>query len=199
MSTINPPGRVLVNLSGGIDSAYCLYEALSAGRDVLVHHIRLKNHEGRRPYEYAAVLAIRLWLRQHGLTRYTYVESSFDYGTLRYVVRDAKLWSFLSAVILLNPKHADVNEVIIPSHLDSPIMQNKALQDEISGIIRATIAGAREVPLISYPIGKKLKKEVVASMPKDLLAKCWWCRKPVGGKPCKVCHSCKRYAKAIAE
>src|SRR5690606_23675578 len=61
------PKRVLVNLSGGIDSSYCLYLAMQAGCDVLVHHIRLVNREGRAPYEKEAVQRVMEWIRSQGL------------------------------------------------------------------------------------------------------------------------------------
>src|SRR5690606_12086583 len=102
------PTRVIVNLSGGVDSAYGLYLCLEAGCDVLVHHIRLKNHEGRQDVDQRATRDILDWLRAQKLPgRMTYVESGFDYGSLRYVVRDIWIWTLFTGIILSDPQHRD--------------------------------------------------------------------------------------------
>jgi len=188
------PKRVLVNLSGGIDSAYCLYLALQAGCDVLAHHIVLKNHEGRQDVERRATYDILAWMESQRLPgRITYVESGFDYGSLGYVVRDLNVWSFLTGVILANPRHRD-RAVVISSHLDSPFMTDPVRDQRRRDLVRAVCTVE---PEWVYPIGHMTKAQVVQVCPPDLLQLCWWCRRPENGRPCHRCHTCQQVDAAL--
>src|SRR5690606_19571219 len=109
----------LLLLSGGIDSAYCMWRLLSEGRSLLVHHVHLTNHEGRVQYEAQAVKRILAWMRGRGLNRFTYTESSFDYGSLRFIVKDSYLWAFHIGIIMANPENRGVTKVIVPRHWDA--------------------------------------------------------------------------------
>ena len=85
--------RTLLNFSGGIDSAYCLYRYLKDDprETLLVHHLNLINKEGRAPHEKQAVKSILDWCVKNGIANFKYIESAFDYGTLGYLVKDIEI------------------------------------------------------------------------------------------------------------
>jgi hypothetical protein len=35
------------------------------------------------------------------------------------------------------------------------------------------------------------KRDMAAEMPKELVEMCWWCRRPVGGRACGMCKTCR--------
>lgn len=184
-----PPHRVLVNLSGGVDSAYCLWRALEAGQDVLVHHIELRNHEGRLRQEKAAVHRILQWCRsQHFPGSITFLHSGFDYGDLAYVVRDLYIWGLLTGVILSNPDHADRAVVVSSYHLSNPNDPEEVRRREV---VRA-VAGFE--PDWITPLAGMTKAEVVGEMPSALVRLCWWCRRPRGQQKCGKCRTCRQMA-----
>src|SRR5690606_37600278 len=144
----------LLLLSGGIDSAYCMWRLLSEGRALHVHHVHLKNHEGRLEYEAQATKRILSWMRGRGLTSFTYTESAWDYGTLRFIVKDAHLWAFVIGVILADPANRAVQHVIVPRHWDAfptgPSGPGPARTDRVYREIPRQVCG--RVPELEYPI-----------------------------------------------
>ena len=64
--------KAIIQLSGGLDSAYCLYDWLKNNPDdfIVVHHINMINHEGRAKVEQKAVYDILGWLDKNGLNKY---------------------------------------------------------------------------------------------------------------------------------
>lgn len=186
------PNRVLVNLSGGIDSAYCLYLALKAGADVLVHHINLVNSEsrpGRAELEMIAYDRVMRWLERQRLPgRMTCSNSGTDFGTVR-IIKDLHVWSFWTGAILTDRRHRD-RGVIVSSHLDSPFMHDQVRDGRRRDLVRS-ICGFE--PQWVYPIGKMLKADVVRACPEGLLRQCWWCRRPTSGhRPCHRCLTCRQ-------
>lgn len=193
------PKRVLVNLSGGVDSAYGLYLCLRAGCDVLVHHIRLANHEGRQDVEQRAVRDILEWLRQQDLPgRMTYVESAFDYGTLRYIVKDIWIWTLYTGIILTDPEHRDRAVALTSVHADSPNgPDSDSSKERRRKAILEAVCGFQ--PEVFYPIAHLSKVDAARECPLELLKRCWWCRTPRNGKPCLRCITCKRLEPALIE
>src|SRR5690606_36196773 len=170
--------------------AYCMWRALLEGRTLLVHHVQLTNREGRVAYEAQAVQRILDWMRGQGLTRFIYSESAFDYGTLRYVVRDHCIWALWIGILMDDPKYRHIRHVIRTDHWDSdadgpdsPVMQRA--QRRYRNISYEVCE--REL-ILEHPIQHMMKAEVVRATPPDLLELCWWCRHPTpSGKPCHRC------------
>ena len=190
---------VLVNLSGGIDSAYCMQLMLEQGHNVLAHHIRLKNWEGRQQLEYKATQDIIKHFRKEGYAKQIkYHETGFDYGTLRYIAYDIHIWTFFTGIILTNPSlKKSIEGVVISSHQDSPFMRDTERDSRRRELIKSMLSGWE--PKWLYPIGHLLKKDVVRACPKDLLDLCWWCRRPYRNKPCGRCHTCRQVKGALKE
>lgn len=193
----------LLLLSGGIDSAFCMWRALSEGRSLHVHHVHLTNHEGRVQYEAQAVERILKWMRGRGLTRFRCTESSFDYGSTRYVVKDHNIWALWIGILLADPRNRGIRRVIRPDHWDS-----LPGGPDCAGMRRAH----RRYERISWevcerddiewehPIQHMRKAEVVQAMPPDLLELCWYCRRPTpGGRPCHRCYTCSLVDAALKE
>jgi 7-cyano-7-deazaguanine synthase in queuosine biosynthesis len=202
-----PDGRVVLCLSGGLDSALCMYRALEAGHELIVHHIVMKNREGRQDVEKRAVDGILRWCRARGLDRFAYTESALDYGSLRFLILDMYIWSLHIGALLADPLNREVRRVIVPRNLDSfryrpdrsaaAVEQSERRSDERRNAIVRAVAG-RE-PEWLFPMGRMTKADVVADLPPDLRRLCWYCRRPDAGKPCRKCHTCEQVQGARGE
>lgn len=192
----------LLLLSGGIDSAFCMWKALSEGRSLHVHHVRLTNHERRLHYEAQAVQDILEWMRGQGLSNFRFTESSFDYGTLRYIVKDHCIWGLMIGIILANPRNKGVTKVIRTDHADSlPSGPNGIGMQKAHRRYRniAWEACERDDIEWEHPIGHMTKAEVIRATPPDLLNLCWWCRTPKNGKACQCCYTCRQVDPVLQE
>jgi len=171
-----------------------MWKALSRGRRLHVHHVHLKNHEGRLNYEAQAVKRILDWMRGQGLTSFRYTESAFDYGTLRWIAKDHNIWAFMIGIICGDPLNRSITKVIRPDHWDSlpsgPDGPGMKLAHRRYRNISFEVC-RRELTW-EHPIQHMMKADVIRDMPPDLLACCWWCRKPTSdGKACHSCYTCK--------
>ena len=64
--------KTLLNLSGGIDSAYCLYKYAESKIPLLIHHCNLYSWEGRVDLEKRAVLKQLNWIKKNLPFNYKY-------------------------------------------------------------------------------------------------------------------------------
>src|SRR5690606_12267323 len=162
------------------------------GQRLLVHHVHLKNHEGRLQYEAQAVERILDWMRGRGLTAFRYTESAFDYGTLPFIVKDVHLWAFHIGIIMADPRNRGITKTIVPRHWDAfptgPDGPGPARTNRVYREIPRQICG-RE-PELLFPIVHMKKADVIRDMPRGLLELCWWCRRPKNGRPCHECYTC---------
>jgi 7-cyano-7-deazaguanine synthase in queuosine biosynthesis len=176
----------VVNLSGGIDSAYLLWKYLSAGKRVLVHHCNLKNFEGRVFVEKAATYNILKWLKDSALDNFHYIETSYDYGNANFVIRDIEIIYFLTAMILRDPQYRDIQEIAVSANStdesNNPNEQSVVRRSEIlkSILPRKEFEGYDSVAKLTFPVIHKSKKDMILEMPEDLFSKTWFCRKPMG-------------------
>lgn len=189
--------RKLLNFSGGLDSAYCLYDYLKRGENLVVHHIDLINRQNRHTVEKIAVKNVLNWINRQGFPgKYQYIQSRFDFGTLGHRVLDANIWAFMSGVILAGNKYKDIDTLIVPRHADAFIhiredfseQYGDQRSDYLIKVLTKTIA--RREGKVELPIIHMRKKEVIAAMPKELVKLCWWCRTPNRGRACHRCFTC---------
>jgi 7-cyano-7-deazaguanine synthase in queuosine biosynthesis len=193
--------RALLMLSGGIDSTYCMYQALSQGRPLAVHHIHLVNREGRADAERRAVSQILKWFRRRGLTNFTYTESTFDYGTVNHLVKDYSIYALMIGVLLQDPRNRDISSFIHPRHSDAFNLRKGQTFESVSRRANEVLTGipklvARREIKMELPIVHMTKKEVIEACPPSLLRLTWACRRPRRSGsvflPCNVCFTCRQ-------
>lgn len=192
----------LLLLSGGLDSVLALWLHVERGEPIRTHHVRLSNWEGRQPAEAAAVGRVLDWMRSHGYGHLIHhSESAFDYGDLRYVVRDHNIWGLVAGIVLADPKRAgSITKVVRTFHRDSVVggaasshgrRAAEAWDQPIQRLARNPIT-------YTFPLAEMTKADIVRALPSDLLALCWWCRRPRAGQPCHQCHTCRQVDAALA-
>ncbi|MER7114147.1 hypothetical protein ABT332_06620 [Saccharomonospora azurea] len=189
--------RALLMLSGGIDSVYVMYKALSEGRHLHVHHIHLRNREGRVDAEARAVRRVLAWMRRKGLTNFRYTESTVDYGSLRFLVKDFYTYALFIGMIMSDPKNRDMDSFLHPRHSDAFNLRNgKVSFEQAAERANAALTGipslmARREIKMELPIGSMTKADVIEACPPDLLRLAWFCRRPVKvGASFHQCNSC---------
>lgn len=177
-------------LSGGIDSAYCLYKHLKDDKEIRLHHVNLSDREGRRKMEAKAVKAI-LGYFKHKNHLITYTESSVDFGTLRYTPFNYYLWAYWAGAIFKS--NSNLTKIIIPRHSDAFVGSSGSGEQSNEAYINTIelISGRR--PELLFPMLHLTKAEVIEDTPVELLKLTWYCRRPTPSQqPCKECKTCKQ-------
>jgi len=200
---------VLVSWSGGIDSTSCLWQLLRDGEKVLAHHVVLKTPEKRWRMESKAIAAQREWFRKQGYG-FVYHETGYDYGTVRRFTRDINITAFIAGHILIG--YPGVMQAVVSSSADDErrLGRNPGTQSR-RRMLTELMAGCwtakeRDGQTVLVPTKRRLewltpniakpKAQVMAEMPPDLLALCWYCRRPQGTRPCGKCRTCREVESA---
>ncbi len=190
-SSSRSPGRVFLNLSGGVDSVYAAWWWLqNRPEGLVIHHCHLKNSERRDRAEAEAVKSVLAWLREHKLDRFEFIESTFDYGTIPHLVWDIEIIGFLTGLVLRGSRYKDITRVLMTTTADDLRLRSsdkrRARREQLAQIMLPR----RQLEAVW--VNRHLSKaQMVKAMPKDLLALTWSCRKPQNGKPCRTCYTCK--------
>ncbi|MEB3065719.1 7-cyano-7-deazaguanine synthase [[Mycobacterium] zoologicum] len=185
---MNAPPDTLLMLSGGIDSAFCLWQRVQAGLPTRTHHVHFQNSDNRADAEAAAVADILEWLARnggHGLI--THTASRLDHGDLAlHGLWDGFMLAFWAGAIL----HADpfIASVIVGVQADDAGPRDD-VRDQLFWRIAANV-GRRQFWL-SHPARSLTKRDIIAAMPPELVDLCWSCRRPQDGHPCHSCHTCR--------
>lgn len=181
----------MVNISGGVDSVYAALKALESGEKLLLHHCVLKSRTNRWQQERKAVQHALAYYKKRGLTGFSYVETSFDYGKINYLIYDVELIGFLTGLVLRNPRYDSVKKVIISVNKDDPTGRDRnAPRRVVSNSLAETLLGNKKIEFV-YPHIDMTKKDMLKDTPKDLLEKLWWCRTPRGQNACGNCRPCR--------
>ncbi len=183
----------LLNLSGGIDSTYCMYHYLknNPNKTLLVHHIDLVSPEARlrHIHELNAVTKILKWMNKNGCTNYEYLQSKVDYQAFNYTCVDVNVVLFMSGILLQSPKRTNITRIIMPNHYED--FQRRDYENRSLSrfkIFEAMVS--REIEFL-YPIKEMTKKDLREATPKFLYNLTWYCRRPLkDGKPCGKCRTC---------
>ena len=188
---------VLVNYSGGVDSVYAAYRALRNGDKVYLHHCVLKSRVSRHTQEKKAVGNTIDYFKGHGMENFKYIETSFDYGNLDYMIYDVELIGFITGIILKKPAHKNISRVIVSVNAEDPTGIDINTPRRVSANALAEQVAGRKIDW-EYPFIHMTKKEVMEDMPPELLKMTWWCRRPQkNNTPCNACNSCKSTAKVV--
>lgn len=192
--------KTLINLSGGLDSTYCLWKYLIENeKPILVHHMIGYSYSSQRwEKEKQCVDNILDWLCKQGLIHFDYIESELDISFSRRRPLDSTVIGFMTGCVLLNKAYPDIDTVIIGTPKDEYIRlgyEELTRRKEISSQITNLVLQSKQVDKIihyTYPIKNMYKKQIIEDIPKDLYDLTWSCRKPKDGKPCLRCHTCKQ-------
>jgi len=183
----------LIEVSGGMDSVYCLWKFLKENPKeyVLAHHIILKYKGPRREKEEKlACDNIVKWLRTHGLNNFEYNESVFEYGNLLRPILDVQVVAFFSGIIFKDIAFSNIKTLIIP------LRKNEYVKRETKIKLILNSLEISPLPEILLPILNSNRREMADKMPADLLALVNSCRRPINGRPCKLCPPCKEWIEA---
>lgn len=188
----------LLLLSGGLDSTWCLWQRCKEGLPTRVHHVVLKDKEGRQNEEVRATSDVLSYMYSRGWEHLiTYSESKVDFGKM-FVPYNYFLWAYWAGAIFKGDDRL-VN-LVIPRHSDAfvggPDGDYAQGSDNAYKTIVSTISG-RE-PVLQYPMVHLSKAEIVADLPEELRTRTWYCRRPKGGYPCHKCKTCKQVDSAFS-
>lgn len=197
----------LVMLSGGLDSTAVLYRLLAHGSDALhVHHVRLANRDGRARAEQDAVEAIVAWCRAR-LRPFRYSETALDFTQLEAIPIDWMVVAFVACQVAIDtPGCKRIAVGTLAADLDEMRRRVSESQrrvfDAMYACYRARKLGEPDLEWI-YPVYTLSKAEVAASLPPELRALAWSCRRPVttaqGYRTCGACKPCRKRAEVAAQ
>lgn len=186
----------LLMFSGGLDSTAALHNLLTGSDDELrVHHVHLVNREGRAHAEADATAAIVAWCRAH-LRPFQYSESTIDFSGLQAIPIDYLSIAFAACQVAIDTPGCNRIALGIlatdPGEIKHRISVNQQLVfDAMYASYRKRKLGEPDLQWI-YPVYGLSKAQVVASLPEELRALAWSCRRPVttpGGY--RICGECK--------
>lgn len=197
----------LVMFSGGLDSTAALYKLLTEGADELhVHHVHLVNRDGRARAEDDAVRAVLAWCRAH-CRPFSYSESALDFAALQAIPIDYLSVAFAACQVAIDvPRCNRIAVGVLAVDLDEVKRkvseQQRRVFEAMYACYRARKLGEPVVEWI-YPVYELTKAQVAASLPAELRAVAWSCRRPVaiegGYRICGECKPCRKRAEVSAQ
>jgi len=201
--------RAFLNLSGGVDSTYYLWRWLRENPNeiIIVHHCLFLKR--RLKEEKEACDKIIAFLRKEGLKNFKYIETGMQKGTMQGKTMDVEMLSGMTGIALkLAPTVTDILLSYCQeetAELHKHLLAGKEIKDfdpkhrySIVNKVVETLT-QRNFNYICYRDekgGLLSKKAMIKEMPRELFAMTWYCRKPVNGKPCGVCHTCRKVKNA---
>ena len=197
----------LVMFSGGLDSTAVLYRLLTQDKDDLhVHHVRLANRDGRARAEQDAVDRVLAWCRVN-CRPFEYSESGLDFTELRAIPIDYLAIAFAACQVAIEVPRCDRIAVgTLAADLDEIKRKVSECQrrvfDAMYQCYRERKLGVPDVQWI-YPVYELSKAQVADSLPPELRAAAWSCRRPVktgdGYRVCGECKPCRKRAEVAAQ
>ncbi|TMH71234.1 MAG: hypothetical protein E6H57_05465 [Betaproteobacteria bacterium] len=186
----------LVMFSGGLDSTAMLVQLLGETRDELrVHHIRMVNREARAQAEHSAVERIVAWCRER-YRPFRYSESAVDFSALEAIPIDYLSIAFVACQVAIDTPRCDriaVAALARDTDIENRSARQRRVFDTLYECYRARKLGEPEVQWI-YPVYHSTKRELAATLPRELVELTWSCRRPVREaeqwRPCGACKAC---------
>ena len=197
----------LVMFSGGLDSTAVLYKLLTRSEDELhVHHVHLVNRDGRTRAERDAADAVVAWCRA-SCRPFSYSESALDFSALQAIPIDYLSVAFAACQVAIDiPRCNQIAVGVLAADLDEV---KRKVSERQRGVFEAMYACYRErklgEPAVEwiYPVYELSKAQVAASLPPELRAAAWSCRRPVpegsGYRVCGLCKPCRKRAEVSAQ
>jgi 7-cyano-7-deazaguanine synthase in queuosine biosynthesis len=197
----------LLMFSGGLDSTAALYKLLAGGDDELrVHHVHLINREGRARAERDAATAVIAWCRAH-CRPFQYSESTLDFAGLQAIPIDYVSIAFVACQVAIDTPGCNRIAVgTLAADLDEikrkVSVSQRRVFDAMYASYRERKLGSADLQWI-YPVYDMSKAQVVASLPEELRAAAWSCRRPVatadGYRSCGECKPCRKRREVSAQ
>lgn len=208
----------LINLSGGIDSAYLLWKAATEDcyDSIIVHHCNIINNEKRYIIEKISTKNIMSWIYKNSKKRISYIETTFDYKDVDYVIRDIEIVAFMNATILRSGKYSVDNIMVSANSHDESNDVNEISVVRRKNILDLVGPSGYDSSKLLFPMLHLSKKDIIDELPKELFDLTWYCRRPIGkgssGKSidplssdcvswvtCKICKTCRQVENACNE
>ena len=190
----------LLMFSGGLDSTAALYKLLTGSSDELrVHHVHMINREGRARAEREAAAAVIGWCRSH-CRPFQYSESTLDFAGLQAIPIDYVSIAFVACQVAIDTPGCNRIAVgTLAADLDEAkrkvSVSQRRVFDAMYASYRERKLGTADLQWI-YPVYELSKAQVVASLPEELRAAAWSCRRPVatadGYRICGECKPCRK-------
>lgn len=199
--------KILVTLSGGLDSLGVLYKALTdpayKSYDIVAHHVHLINIENRAFAERQAIAEILHYFksRPEQYRAFEYSESTLEvpYNGPRGMF-DSDAVNFIAGYLCsIDPEIVEVHTGVTASDGEGGDGRDQYLADRqrIGRELVAVFSPAKKV----YPLHHMTKREIWNMMPTDLAKLAWSCRRPTyeAGTPiaCGICATCKQIKAAL--
>ena len=189
-----PTPTTLVMLSGGIDSAYALWDTLAhTDHLVLAHHVHFRNREDRHVPEARACRNIVKWLLEN-CREFDYRETVIDHRGMAFFGIDMIAVGFEAGLAAHNfrLKHdRKVDTWRVGACADEP-----GWRDRWAHVLACCEATSfPHAPPAYADVPEITKAEQVRRMPRELAAMTWGCRTPLWREstplPCGRCHTCE--------
>lgn len=182
--------------SGGLDSTAMLVKLLTESDEPLrVHHIHMRNAEGRDAAERTAVQAIVAYCRSR-YRPFQYSESGLDFRGLEAIPIDYLSIAFVACQVAIDTpgcKRIAVGALERDTDIVNRSARQRHVFDEMYACYRARKLGEPVVEWV-YPVYRDGKAELAAGLPPELVDLTWSCRRPVRRgeryEPCGACKAC---------
>ena len=182
--------------SGGLDSTAMLVQLLTETDEPLrVHHIHMQNAEGRSGAEQAATEAIVAFCRAR-YRPFRYSESGLDFRGLEAIPIDYISIAFVACQVAIDTpgcRRIAVGSLARDTDIENRSARQRQVFDTMYACYRARKLGEPSVEWV-YPVYRRGKDELAASLPRELLELTWSCRRPVREgsryRPCGACKAC---------
>jgi 7-cyano-7-deazaguanine synthase in queuosine biosynthesis len=185
--------RSLVMLSGGIDSVAVLATLLTeTEHQVHAHHIELSNRDNRQQAENDAVADVVDYCWQH------YRDFSFSTSKSEFKItqRGYDLIFTMFHAALVSISSVPGYDFVMTGHFQTSKLRAMYGQQMLDSCFLRDSAKPRWIrPLDALTDEKHIKIDIYRSVPDELAALSWSCRKPVetDGElvPCGCCYACR--------
>jgi hypothetical protein len=202
--------KILITLSGGLDSLYMLYKTLTGAKysrhGILVHHVNIINSENRAKAEARAVKNILHYFRSQPdkYREFEYSESTIEVPHKeKRGMFDTDAVNFIAGYLCsIDPAITEVHTGVLLTDHDDGEGREIYLADRFrigASILAAFAPSVKKV----RPIEHITKAQALRELPGDLAKLSWSCRRPtyIDDIPiqCNECKTCKQLKEAMSE
>lgn len=196
----------LVMFSGGLDSTAVLARLLSeTGDDLRVHHIRMRNREGRADAEQSAVDAIIGWCAKH-YRGFRFSQSGLDFSELEAIPIDYIAVAYVACQVAIDTPGC--NRIAVGTLARDLDEMKRSVCDAQRRVFagmydcyRVRKLGEPEVSWV-YPVYSLTKPQIASLLGPELRSMTWSCRRPLrtatGYQRCGNCKPCRARADITA-